>query len=177
MRRELGTPPRLQLVSMRCVCRNSPPEHGAACCRQSPPSRTRAAAPPTPAEAGRGSLPRMEDLTPEARAAVAAGKTLYADSIESLVRCLGCLPWLQPALLPARSALVGARLVPRLPWVQPAVCHACLGCSPPYCLPRLPRHHATPTGALKLPVSLLPLRPSCRFAMRSSAPRLKWPMK
>ena len=27
----------------------------------------------------------MEDLTPEARAAVADGKTLYADSIESLV--------------------------------------------------------------------------------------------
>lgn len=41
--------------------------------------------PPPPTDAGRGSLPRMDDLTPEARAAVAAGKTLYADSIESLV--------------------------------------------------------------------------------------------
>lgn len=37
-------------------------------------------------DAARGSLPRAEELTPQARAAVAAGKTLYADSIESLVR-------------------------------------------------------------------------------------------
>lgn len=54
----------------------------------SPPPNQRDAAPlspPPPTDAGRGSLPRMEDLTPEARAAVADGKTLYADSIESLV--------------------------------------------------------------------------------------------
>ncbi len=38
------------------------------------------------AEAGRGSLPRIDDLSPEARKAVEAGQKLYADSIESLVR-------------------------------------------------------------------------------------------
>lgn len=41
-----------------------------------------------PSEAGRGSLPRMDDLSPEARKAVEAGQKLYADSIESLVRPL-----------------------------------------------------------------------------------------
>lgn len=34
----------------------------------------------------------MEELTPEARAAVEAGKTLYADSIESLVRAAVFMP-------------------------------------------------------------------------------------